>query len=120
MTYSLSIFSQIYATLQTITHYILLAILFESVASKLENDLEMILDWFFRNNMVANPGKFQLMFLGMKGTEHLGLNINGQIIRASDKVKLLGVTIDKKLTFGQHIEELCTKVSIKVKAFSRL
>ena len=30
---------------------------FESVFSKLKNDLEKILDWFFRNNMVANPQK---------------------------------------------------------------
>ena len=45
--------------------------------------------------MVANPGMFQLMFLGLKETEHLGLNIKGQIIRASEKVKLQGVTIDK-------------------------
>ena len=29
------------------------------------------------------------MFLGLKQTEHLGLNINGQIRRASEKVKLL-------------------------------
>ena len=80
---------------------------FESVVSKLENNLEKILGWFFRNSMVANPGKFQLMFLGLKETEHLGLNIKGQIICASEKVKLLGVTIDKKLTFGQHVEDLC-------------
>ena len=93
---------------------------FELVVSNLENDLEKILDWFFRNNMVANPGKFQLMFLGWKETEHLGLNINGQIICASDKVKLLCVTIDKKLTFGQHVKDLCMKVSTKVKALSRL
>ena len=38
--------------------------------------------------MVANPGKFQLMFLGFKETEHLGLNIKGQIIRTSEKVKI--------------------------------
>ena len=70
--------------------------------------------------MVANPPKFQLMFLVLKETEHLGLNINGKIIRASEKVKLLGVTIDNKLTFGQHVEDLCMKVSTKVKAFSRV
>ena len=35
-------------------------------------------------------------------------------------MKLLGVTIDKKLTFGQHVEDLCMKVSTIVKAFSRL
>ena len=50
---------------------------FESVVSKLENDLEKILGWFFRNSMVASLRKFQLMFLGLKETEHLSLNING-------------------------------------------
>ena len=35
---------------------------FESVVSKLENDLEKIPDWLVRNLMVANSGKFQLMF----------------------------------------------------------
>ena len=93
---------------------------FESVVSKLENDLEKIQNWFLRNSMIANPRKFQLMFLGLKETEHLGLNINGKIIRASENVKLLGVTIDNKLTFGQHVEDLCMKVSTKVKAFSRV
>ena len=60
---------------------------FESIVWKLANDLEKILNWFSANNMIANPGKFQLMFLGMKETEQLGLNINGQIIHASEKVK---------------------------------
>ena len=71
--------------------------------------------------MVANPRKFQLMFLALKKPEHLDLNIKGQIIRASCKVKLLGVTVNKELplTFGQHVEDLCMKVSTKVKAFSR-
>ena len=56
----------------------------------------------------------------MKETEQLGLNINGQIIRGSEKVKLLGVTIDNKLTFGQHVDNICMKVNSKVKALSRL
>ena len=69
--------------------------------------------------MVANPRKFHLMFLALKETEHLDLNSKGQIIRASGKVKLLGVIVNKKFTFGQHVEDLCMKVSSKMKAFSR-
>ena len=51
---------------------------FESVVSKLENDLENILDWFFRNDMVVNQRQFQLMVLVLKETEHLGLNIKAK------------------------------------------
>ena len=37
---------------------------FEETALKLSNDTHLILNWFRINSMVANPGKFQIMFLG--------------------------------------------------------
>ena len=40
---------------------------------------------------------FELMFKGKKEAEHLGLNVNGQIARASDKVQLLGFIVNKKI-----------------------
>ena len=93
----------------------LVATLLNQSFQNLKTTLE-ILDWFVRNSMVANPRKLQFMFLGLKETENLGLNINCQIIRASEKVELLGVTIDKKLTTGQHVEDFCMNVNTKVKA----
>ena len=54
--------------------------------------------------MSANASKFQLMFLGKKQGQHkLCLYINGQIIRTTTSVKLLGITIDDKLNFDKHI-----------------
>ena len=38
----------------------------------------------------------------------------------ANKSKLLGVTIDSKLSFDEHIHELCGKVNGEVNAFSRL
>ena len=35
--------------------------------------------------------------------------INNTIMQNEDKIKYLGVIIDKKLTFKQHIEETCKK-----------
>ena len=38
----------------------------EDVIYKLETDIENALNWFYANGMVANPNKFQIMFLGTK------------------------------------------------------
>ena len=37
---------------------------FEEATLKLSNDSHLILNWFRINSMVANPTKFQIMFLG--------------------------------------------------------
>ena len=70
--------------------------------------------------MSANPSKFQIMFLGLKGTNKLCLNMKGQLIPSSEHVKLLGVNIDNSLKFETHVKELCKKVNQKVYAFGRL
>ena len=39
---------------------------YEEVAHKLSNDTYIVLNWFKVNSIAANPGKFQIMFLGSK------------------------------------------------------
>ena len=39
---------------------------YKATAHKLSNDTYIVLNWFKVNSMVANPGKFQIMFLGSK------------------------------------------------------
>ncbi len=70
--------------------------------------------------MSANPSKFQIMFLGLKDKNKIFLSMKGQLIPASDHVKLLGVKIDNSLKFEIHVKELCKKVNQKVHAFGRL
>ena len=50
----------------------------EEVIYKLEEDIENASYWFHINKMVANPDKFQLMFLGTREKIKLCLNINGK------------------------------------------
>ena len=57
--------------------------------------------------MVANPEKIQLIFLGVKDDDQLSMSIDGKIIESSKDVKLLGITIDKKLSFKPHVKNLC-------------
>ena len=39
---------------------------YKEAAQKLFNDTHIVLNWFKVNSTVANPGKFQIMFLGAK------------------------------------------------------
>ena len=50
--------------------------------------------------MVANPGKFQIMFLG-SNTENSKITfmVENKRVKSSSEVKLLGITIDNKLSF---------------------
>jgi len=87
--------------------------------SILKQDIDDILFWFKINQMVANPAKFQVMFMGTKEPVENFL-INDTLIPVTDSVKLLGIIIDKKLNFKCHTEELCKKASNKTKALFRI
>ena len=58
--------------------------------------------------MEANPDKFQAIAIG-KNTknENISFNLNGNIIKCEDEVKLLRVAIDFELNFNIHIANIC-------------
>ena len=70
--------------------------------------------------MKASPGKLQFMILGDKSHHRHILKINSIKVKASDDILLLGIKIDKKLTFKQHIENLCRKAQYKLYALRRI
>ena len=92
----------------------------DQIVPMLENDLSALIKWFIENGMVANPGKFQMMFLGLKEQNTLRLNINDNKVLTMNRVKLLGIEIDNELNITAHIQNLCSKVNRKINAFSRL
>ena len=57
--------------------------------------------------LVANPSKFQVMFMGLGNDYKLCMEIDEMVITTIDKVKLLGVVIDSKLKFDEHVKSLC-------------
>ena len=76
-------------------------------------DTKGILYWLKVNSLKANPEKFQFRILGDKSYHKYTLEVNSIKFEASDDVLQLGTTIDKKLTFKQHIESLCWKEQYK-------
>ena len=64
--------------------------------------MKSCLNWFHNNQLVANPEKFQLMFLGINNDTSLRLRIDNINIKSQKHVKLVGVEIDNKLKFVSH------------------
>ena len=57
--------------------------------------------------MKANPDKFQLIILGNTGSHTL--KIVDITITSGSSVTLLGITIDSKLNFKEHINNIVKK-----------
>ena len=94
---------------------------FEEATLKLSNDTHLILNWFRINSMVANPGKFQIMFLGSNiDNSKITFMIENKRVKSRSEVKLLGITIDDKLSFTTLIENLCSTASNRLRALARI
>ena len=90
------------------------------ILENLKHDMKSILKWFKVNSMKANPEKFQFMILGRKNRSKITLMINSKEIQEKDSVELLGIRIDKKLTFNEHINNLCRNANYKLYALRRI
>ena len=95
---------------------------FDVVSNILIQDSKRAIRWFTDNFMKANPSKFQLMFL-KPNRSNMSVPCNIQIdnckINSSDEVSLLGITIDNKLNFDQHVLKLCKKAARQLKILIR-
>ena len=90
------------------------------IKENLVSDTKRILNWFRLNSLKANPGKFQFMILGDKSHHKHILKMNSIKVETTDYILSLGITIHKKLTFKQHIENLCRKAQYKLHALRRI
>ena len=84
----------------------------QTVLKNLKHDMIHASKWFKVNSVKANPKKFQFMILGKSTRQTIILNINNIKIRDSQNVELLGLTIDNRLTFKDHINMLCLELII--------
>ena len=60
------------------------------------------------------------MVLGSKVERYFSIYINNVEIKNSNEVTLLGIKIDKNLTFKKHISELCRSASYKLYTLRRI
>ncbi len=90
------------------------------VKTRLENVSNIAITWFKDNHMQANAAKFQVaVFSRDRNVNSLCLNVQGHELLSQDCVKLLGINIDRNLTFHEHISEICKKAAQQINSISR-
>ena len=90
-----------------------------TVLSKSEKDTLLLSEWFSDNFMKLNEEKSHLLIFGAKN-DGMTLNIGASQISESESEKLLGVTLDSKLDFNVHVNQVCMKASQKLYALARV
>ena len=89
-----------------------------SVISQLENESATLLNWIRNNGLKANPDKFHLIL--SEANQDYSVRVDKFSIQNGKSEKLLGIKIDNKLTFDEHVSDMCTKATQKLHALSRV
>ena len=76
-----------------------------------------LLKWFHENGLKANQDKCHFLSSLDINTKFL---LPACILENSNSQKLLGVTIDRKLNFNEHVTNLCDKASKKSQTLARI
>ena len=90
----------------------------DSLVDMLEASISVLMKWFYNNYLLMNADKSHLLV-----TNHLDdifVNVGREVIKWEKSVKLLGIKIDNKLDFSEHVSALCKKVSSKLHALARI
>jgi hypothetical protein len=89
----------------------------EEDVEDLQSDLDVIYSWQKENNMLFNSNKFEMMRYG--DNEDLKISTNyftpdcDGFIEIKESLRDLGVIMNDKGTFTNHIKHVCTKVTQK-------
>ena len=92
----------------------------DTISFKLEIETSRAIQWLKGNEMVANPSKFQLMFLSKYKNIEKNMPFDGRTIKSYDTVELLGIILDQNINFKRHIQNICRKANSEIKALLRI
>lgn len=84
----------------------------ETLNTRLGHELGIANSWYERNGMIVNPDKHQAMVLGANSNYEFTFTVKNLIY-------LLGITIEKDLSFNSHISQICVKVNKQFSVLKR-
>ena len=89
----------------------------EKLLETLERETNILLDWFKWNEMKSNTDKCHLIIVNNQDND---IKNGNDVITSENSVKRLGVTIDNKLNFYEHVDNICKKANNKLQALARI
>ena len=85
-----------------------------SIKKEVNYDLKNLSNWLKTNKISLNVGKTELVLFTSSKKQlecDLKIKLNGKRLYETDSVKYLGIQIDKRLTWKQHIKHLAFKLN---------
>ena len=85
-------------------------------------ELENISNWLYMNKLLINTKKTNFMMFTNKNIDidQIHVSLSGSDIKHTSSLKFLGVTIDRKLTWKNHLDVICNKVAKNVGVLYRV
>ena len=94
----------------------------DQIRLTLTRETNSLMDWFCKNSLAANPSKFQAMLVSNIASrdKDFCITIDKTDILSLDSMTILGVCIDKRLNFNEHISLVCAKAAKQINVLQRL
>ena len=87
----------------------------KTIETIVNTELKCVSTWLRLNKLSLNAGKTELIFFHSKrhilNYENISIKLNGEKLKPVDKIKYLGMYIDKYLSWNSHIQQLSNKLS---------
>ena len=90
-----------------------------AVTFQLKDSANLISTWYDSNLLAGNLKKYQVLNLGFTQNDS-NICVNDAEILTKDNITLLGVVLDSKLNFSEHIISICKKASQRIGVLMRL
>ena len=89
---------------------------------KFNNELKYISDWFSANKLVVNTTKTNFMVFSYRNIDcdDFDVKLNDSFITQVASVKFLGAIIDNKLSWKDHVDSVCNKISKNIGVMNRV
>ena len=90
----------------------------------LNNELNQVNQWFLANKLKLNVDKTSCMIFKTRNKKidlnNVNIHIAGINVPIVHSTKFLGVTLDDHLTWKNHVDEVCCKISRAIGAINRI
>ena len=92
---------------------------YREVENAIKSDLELVDKWYDENGLKRNNSKYQAIVMG-KFNVTLDFKCENSSIPVTKEFEMLGITINNKLKFGNHVAKICRKVSQQIAVLKRM
>jgi Reverse transcriptase (RNA-dependent DNA polymerase)/Endonuclease-reverse transcriptase len=96
-----------------------------SICPNLESCSMAVSSWFLEHDMQLNPSKSEAIIIGTvpqlkKFIPFRQVAIAGAPVPVSDNLKIIGLTLDKRLTFDRHVTNVCQESNFHIRALRHI